>query len=105
MGVESVDEALKKIFGFICYALVPKELRDKLDEKSEKCMFVSYSSQSKGYRLYSQNINDVIIRKEVLFKENESWNWKEKKVQDEVTIFNEEVKKQEDDNEDHGEAP
>ena len=40
-----------KVFGCICYAHVPKETRNKLDETSEKCIFVGYSSQSKGYRL------------------------------------------------------
>ena len=94
-----------KVFGCICYALFPKELRHKLDENSEKCIFMGYSSQSKGYRLYSLNKKDVIIRRDVMFKENESWDWKEKKVQSEVTTFNEEEENQEDDNEDHEGTP
>ena len=38
-----------KVFGSICYAHVPQEVRHKLDEISEICIFVGYSLKSKGY--------------------------------------------------------
>jgi hypothetical protein len=50
-----------RVFGCICYAQIPKEKRYKLDERSEKCIFVGYSSMSKGYRLYNLKTNKVII--------------------------------------------
>ena len=40
-----------KVFWCLCYSQVPEERRSKLDETSEKCIFMGYSSQSKGYRL------------------------------------------------------
>lgn len=40
-----------KIFGRIAYALV-KTNTHKIDEKSEKCIFVGYCSQSQAYKLY-----------------------------------------------------
>src|SRR4051812_39735656 len=40
-----------------------------------------------------------------MFKKNKSWDWKEKKVQSEVTTFNEEAENQEDDNEDREGTP
>jgi hypothetical protein len=40
-----------KVFGCICYAQILNEKRYKLDETSEKCIFVGYSSMSKGYKL------------------------------------------------------
>lgn len=46
-----------KVFGYVCYAQIPKEIKSKLDETSEKCIFVGYSSKSKGYRLYSLKKN------------------------------------------------
>lgn len=49
-----------KVFGCVCYAQVPKEKRRKLDEISEKCIFVGYSAQSQGYRLYSLKTNKMI---------------------------------------------
>lgn len=59
-----------KVFGCICYAQIPKERRYKLDETSEKCIFVGYSSKSKGYRLYSLKNSKIIVRRDVLFDEN-----------------------------------
>ena len=94
-----------KVFGCICFAHVPKEMRHKLDETSEKCIFVGYSSQSKGYRLFSLKKNKVIISRDVLFNEKEFWDWKEKKVQVQVPTFNEEPENQENENEDVFEAP
>lgn len=78
-----------KVFGCICYSHVPKEVRRKLDETSEKCIFVSYSSKSKGYRLYNLKLNKVIICRDVFFNEKASWDWKEKKVQSRVIGFDE----------------
>ena len=47
----------------------------------------------------------MIICRDVLFKENASWEWKEKKVQVQVPNFNEESANREDENEDIVEAP
>jgi hypothetical protein len=58
-----------KVFGCICYAQIPKEKRYKLDEKSEKYIFVGYSSMSKGYRLYNLKNNKIIISRDILFDE------------------------------------
>ncbi|KAF2320532.1 hypothetical protein GH714_028041 [Hevea brasiliensis] len=40
-----------KAFGCVAYSLV--NFRSKLDEKSEKCIFIGYSPHSKAYRLYN----------------------------------------------------
>ncbi|KAL3534237.1 hypothetical protein ACH5RR_002698 [Cinchona calisaya] len=64
-----------KIFGSVCYAHIPKEKRYKLDEVGEKCIFVGYSSQSKGYHLYNLKTNKIIVCRDVLFNENVSRNW------------------------------
>ena len=42
-----------KVFGCICYVHVPDELRTKLDAKAEKCIFLGYSLEHKGYRCYN----------------------------------------------------
>lgn len=44
--------------------------------------------------------NKLIICKDVLFSEKASWDWKEKKVQDQITTFNGELENQEDEVED-----
>ncbi|RVW99105.1 putative mitochondrial protein [Vitis vinifera] len=66
-----------KVFGCLCYSQVPKERRSKLDETSEKCIFMGYSSQSKGYRLYNLKTNKLIISRDVIFDEKAAWNWEE----------------------------
>ena len=42
-----------KVFVCICYVHVPDELRTKLDAKDEKCIFLGYSLEHKGYICYN----------------------------------------------------
>ncbi len=37
----------------IAYVHVPDEKKSKLDPKAEKCIFIGYSSEQKGYRCFS----------------------------------------------------
>lgn len=55
------------VFGCIAYALV--SLRSKLDEKSEKCLFIGYGPQSEAYTLYNPTSGEVIISRTVVFNE------------------------------------
>ncbi|XP_026451797.1 uncharacterized protein LOC113352154 [Papaver somniferum] len=64
-----------KIFGCIAYAHVPKELRKELDDKSEKCILVGYSSVTKGYRLYNPEAGKLFTSRDVIFNEDSKWNW------------------------------
>jgi hypothetical protein len=41
-----------------------------LQPKSEKCIFVAYSEDAKGYRLLQPHCNEIIIRRDVKFDEN-----------------------------------
>jgi len=63
-----------KIFSCVAYALVNSH--SKLYEKSEKCIFIGYSPQSKAYRLYNPISGKVIISRNVVFNEEAwlSWN-------------------------------
>ena len=56
-----------KVLGCIAYALV--NFHSKLDEKSEKCIFIGYSSKSKVYCLYNPISGKVIISRNVVFNE------------------------------------
>ena len=40
-----------KVFRCVAHAHVPGDLRRKVDDKSEKCIFIGYSEKSKAYRL------------------------------------------------------
>ena len=78
-----------KVFGYVCYAQVTKERRRKLDEASEKCGFIGYSSQSKGYRLHSLKSKKMITSRDVLFDEKALWNWQEGKGESETILVEE----------------
>ena len=63
------------IFGSIAYFYVHDEKRVKLDNKSEKLVFIGYASRSKGYKLYNPINGKVIISRDVVFDEDYSWEW------------------------------
>ncbi|CAL2249603.1 unnamed protein product [Prunus armeniaca] len=70
-----------KVFGCICYVHIPKEKRHKLEEKFEVGIFLGYSTQSKGYRVYNPKTKKFMITRDVEFDELASWNWEEEKVE------------------------
>ncbi|KAK4404232.1 Retrovirus-related Pol polyprotein from transposon TNT 1-94 [Sesamum angolense] len=63
-----------RVFGSICYVHIPTEKRHKLEEKIEKGIFLGYSTQSKGYRIYNLKTKKLIINKDVEFDEDAMWN-------------------------------
>ncbi|KAL0313852.1 UNVERIFIED_CONTAM: putative mitochondrial protein [Sesamum angustifolium] len=70
-----------RVFGSICYVHIPTEKRHKLEEKTEKGIFLGYSTQSKGYRIYNLKTKKLIINRDVEFDEDAMWNWDEEKVE------------------------
>jgi hypothetical protein len=60
-----------RTFRCIAYAHI---LRKKLDDKSEKCIFIGYSEISKAYRLYNPITKKLILSRDVKFLENQFWN-------------------------------
>jgi hypothetical protein len=58
------------VFGSEAWAHIPDEKRKALQPKSEKCIFVGYSEDVKGYRLLQPHSNEIIIRRDVKFDEN-----------------------------------
>ncbi|KAF8378899.1 hypothetical protein HHK36_030248 [Tetracentron sinense] len=74
-----------------------KAKRKKLDDRGEKCIFIGYSEESKAYKLYNPLTNKVVVSRDVIFSEEETWNWdKEEKIKEnQIEIEEQEV--------DHGE--
>ncbi|MCO5575348.1 hypothetical protein L7F22_029148 [Adiantum nelumboides] len=58
-----------RVFGCLAYAHIPQQLRGKLDDKAVECIFVEYSSGSKGYRLYNPTTNKIFESHDVIFAE------------------------------------
>ncbi|KAM1262144.1 hypothetical protein ACFX2G_027916 [Malus domestica] len=76
-----------RIFGCLCYVHTPNELRQKLDAKSVKGIFVGYATCEKGYRVYDPLSKKLILSRDVVFDENAAWEWKTA-PENYVTVFN-----------------
>ena len=70
-----------KVFGCITYAHISTPNRDKFDQKGEKLIFIGYSDESKGYRLYNPLKNEVVNSRDVIFDEMAEWSWKTQDTQ------------------------
>jgi hypothetical protein len=73
-GVKPLVEHLR-VFGCIAHAHVPVALRTKLEDRSHCCVLLGVSEESKAYRLYNPISKRIIISQDVIFKEEEQWNW------------------------------
>lgn len=51
--------------------------RSKLDDKGEKCIFLSVSKHSKTYKLYNLVTKKIVISRDVIFDEERFWFWDE----------------------------
>lgn len=51
-------------------------MRQKLDAKSTKGIFVGYATCEKGYRVYDLVTKKLILSRDVVFDENAAWDWK-----------------------------
>ena len=58
------------VFSCLTYALVLVQQHQILDNKGVKCIFVGYSSKSKGYRLYHPQSKCILISWDVVFVED-----------------------------------
>ena len=56
-----------RVFGCVEYAHVPDELRKKLENKWEKCIFIGYNDDSKAYKLYNPSTKKVISSRYIQF--------------------------------------
>eukprot|EP01018_Ginkgo_biloba_P026801 Gb_21427 [translate_table: standard] len=59
-----------QVFGCTTFVHVPDKKRQKLDDKSHKCILVRYSESSKAYRLWDPSQRKIAISRDVLFDES-----------------------------------
>ena len=67
-----------RVFGCLCYVLVPGEQRNKLEAKSTKAMFIGYSITQKGYKCYDPETRRVLVSRDVKFVESKGYYDKHK---------------------------
>ncbi|CAA7051764.1 unnamed protein product [Microthlaspi erraticum] len=58
-----------KVFGSICYVHIPDQRRRKLEAKAKRCIFIGYSNQTKGYRVFNLENEKIEISRDVEFEE------------------------------------
>ncbi|KAL0642049.1 hypothetical protein Bca4012_102844 [Brassica carinata] len=62
-----------RVFGCVCYVMVPGQQRNKLEAKSTKAMFIGYSITQKGYKCYDPEARRVMVSREVKFVETKGY--------------------------------
>ena len=72
-----------KVFGCVAYAHIPNAERRKLDKKAKKFRFVGYSKKSKGYRLFDEETQKIVTRRDVTFNERD-FSWRGMKTESEA---------------------
>ena len=58
----------------------------KLDNKGEKCIFPSVSDKSKAYKLFNPSTMKIIISRDVVFDEKNTWTWKQNGVKENILV-------------------
>ena len=68
-GIKPLVEYFR-VFGCISHVHVPDSKRTKLDDKSQICVLLGVSEESKAYRLYNHISQRIIISRDVVFEED-----------------------------------
>ena len=63
-----------RVFGSLCFVLIPGEQRNKLEAKSTRAMFIGYSPHQKGYKCYAPETRRVLISRDVKFVESRGYH-------------------------------
>lgn len=64
-----------RVWGSLAHVHVPNEKRGKLDDKSNTCILLGFSEESKGYRLFNPATKKVVVSRDVVFEEMKGWRW------------------------------
>lgn len=66
----SPDYSLLRTYGCLCFPLIPKSTRSKLDMTSRPSCFIGYVREYKGYKCLDLFSGEIVISRNVLFDED-----------------------------------
>jgi transposase InsO family protein len=58
-----------KVFGCLCFPLIPSTTRNKLQPRSKPCVFLGYPSNHRGYKCLDLSSHKIFISRHVIFDE------------------------------------
>ena len=61
-----------RVFGCRAFAHVPRDEQSKLDSKTKQCIFLGYSNEEFGYRLWDPTTKKIIRSRDVVFFEDQT---------------------------------
>nr|GEV11323.1 zinc finger, CCHC-type [Tanacetum cinerariifolium] len=64
-----------RVFGCKAYAKVTKPHLKKLDDRSKELVYLGTQPGSKAYQLFDPVTKDMVVSRDVKFKEDEGWDW------------------------------
>jgi hypothetical protein len=64
-----------RTFGCVAHVKLVGPGLSKLSDRSSKMVFIGYESGTKGYRLFDPATNKLVVSRDVIFEENQPWNW------------------------------
>jgi hypothetical protein len=67
LQAKSLDLSPLKVFECFCFMHFPPSQRDKLDSRSNKCIFLGYSQTQKEYKGYNPSLNKMYTSRDVRF--------------------------------------
>ena len=60
-----------RVFGCLCYPLLPSSTIHKLQPRSTPCVFLGYPSNHRGYKCFDLSNRKLIISRHVIFDETQ----------------------------------
>lgn len=65
-----------RVFGCLGYAKIDSGHLKKLDDRSRKLVHLGTEPGTKAYRLYDPTSRKIVVSRDVVFDENQGWDWK-----------------------------
>nr|GEV44568.1 ribonuclease H-like domain, reverse transcriptase, RNA-dependent DNA polymerase [Tanacetum cinerariifolium] len=69
--------AIYTLFAISALPVVPSQHLTKLDDRSTKMVYLGNEQGSKAFHLFDPTTQRVCVSRDVKFKENETWDWKD----------------------------